>query len=86
MLKKDIARQLTDGTGCVGKSGDYEPMFVLVGRDAFSGDCVRVWADIVERAAKNRPGGVSEELTKKIAEARQCAKAMDDYPNKKFPD
>jgi hypothetical protein len=47
-----------------------EPMFRLLGRDPMAGSLVRLWAK--QREAEN-------EDPEKVAEARECAKAMDSW-------
>lgn len=62
---------------CLGKLADNEPFFVLRGQDMTSPRFVRAWA-----AAAESLGCPPE----KVAEARQVANAMDDWPKKKRPD
>jgi hypothetical protein len=54
-----------------------EPFFILRGQDAFAATLVSQWADMLEGA-----GGPRD----KIDNARQCARAMRNYPKKKIPD
>lgn len=54
-----------------------EPVFLIRGQDAVSGDAVRAWADLAERA------GSSSEI---IEMARAHAAKMDEWPKKKTPD
>jgi len=54
-----------------------EPFFVLRGADAFAATLVGQWADMLEGA-----GGPRD----KVENARQCARAMRNWPRKKIPD
>lgn len=54
-----------------------EPVFVIRGQDVVSGDAVRAWADLAERA------GAAPDI---VWSARQHAMRMDDYRPKKIPD
>lgn len=55
---------------CLANARDDEPIFVLRSQDQLAPAIVRRWADAAERA------GVDEE---KVVEARQQAKAMEDW-------
>jgi hypothetical protein len=55
---------------CYKNAEPDEPMFVLLGRDPMAGTLVRLWADL--REARN-------EDPKKVQEARDCAKKMDEW-------
>jgi hypothetical protein len=55
---------------CYAKAKPNEPMFVLLGRDPNAGALVRLWAAIRECLGEDPAV---------IKEARQCAKALDDY-------
>jgi hypothetical protein len=59
------------------KMDEAEPFFILRGQDAFAGELVRRWADLAESAGV--PGF-------KVENARQCARAMRNWPTKKIPD
>lgn len=54
-----------------------EPVFLIRGQDAVSGDAVRAWADLAEKS------GASPDI---LAIARQHAEKMDSWPKKKIPD
>jgi hypothetical protein len=54
-----------------------EPVFLIRGQDAVSGDAVRAWADLAEKA------GASTDI---LAISRLHAKKMDSWPKKKVPD
>ncbi len=53
---------------CYANALPDEPMFILLGRDRHAPDLVRAWADSREKAGEDPV---------KVAEARQCADAMD---------
>lgn len=59
------------------KMDPAEPFFVLRGQDALAATLVRDWADRAEAAGVPRD---------KIDNARQCARAMKNWPMKKIPD
>lgn len=42
--KQETVDQALRGEGCLGKSQDDEPVFVLVARDRFAASTVRQWA------------------------------------------
>jgi hypothetical protein len=54
-----------------------EPVFLIRGQDAVSGDAVRAWADLAEKA------GASADI---LRIARHHAEKMDVWPKKKVPD
>jgi len=54
-----------------------EPVFVIRGKDQCSGDAVRAWADLAEKA------GADPIM---IANAKQHAQRMDDFRLKSLPD
>lgn len=59
------------------KMDEAEPFFILRGQDASAAFLVKMWADLAEAA------GVPAE---KVENARQCARAMRNWPKKKIPD
>lgn len=59
------------------KMDPKEPFFILRGQDVFASGLVKQWADLAES------GGVRRD---KIENARQCARAMRQWPVKKLPD
>lgn len=73
------------GRGCLGKAHEDEPIFILRGQDALSGDVVRHWADLLE-ARTARAGELSGRRQEKIAEARRLAIQMDSWKTRKMPD
>jgi hypothetical protein len=60
---------------------DDEPVFLLRASDVFAAQTVRDWANAVERYAPK--GAVRDNM---VRVARNHAAAMDDWPNKKWPD
>ncbi len=54
-----------------------EPYFVLRAQDVFAAGLVKRWAELSES------GGVTPH---KVENARQCARAMRNWPTKKIPD
>lgn len=68
--------------GCLGKSQDDEPVFVLVARDRCAAAIIREWADRVGQASAQRSivigrPVIPDALNVKLAEARAIADAMD---------
>jgi hypothetical protein len=59
------------------KMDEAEPYFIIRGQDAFAAFLVKTWADLAEGA------GTSHE---KVVNARQCARAMINWPKHKIPD
>ena len=59
---------------CYAAADPDEPMFVLLGRDPSAGALVRLWADLRSKD----PGEAA-----KVAEARACATALDDWARSK---
>ncbi len=55
---------------CYANAEPDEPMFILLGRDRHAPSVVRQWADMRE---------IEGEDPAKVAEARQCAEAMEDF-------
>jgi hypothetical protein len=85
--KREVLEAALRGEGCLGKAADDEPVFVLRAQDALSDELVDKWADdaigafpALEMDAKGRG------LVHKINEARDCAKAMRQWPTRKRPD
>jgi hypothetical protein len=66
-----------NGVSCYDKAEMDEPLFVLRAHDILAADAVRAWADLARRH------GVRED---KVDEALRCAKDMDNWKDKKFPD
>jgi hypothetical protein len=59
------------------KSPDDEPVFLIRAQDAVSGEAVRAWADLAEKA------GAAQDILDK---ARHHADLMDQWPHKQTPD
>lgn len=68
---------LVDENSCFNKAHFGEPLFIVRAQDEFSAELVRTWADKMEAAGSSSP---------KIAEARQLADLMEQYPGRKIPD
>mgnify|MGYP001596414901 CR=1 FL=1 len=64
-------------SGCIAKAADDEPVFVLRAQDRLAPALVRAWASLA------REHGCSDE---KCNEAVQLARAMEQWPTRKFPD
>lgn len=58
---------------CYANADPDEPMFVLLGRDKHAAGLVRLWALLRQSAGEDES---------KIAEALQCAEAMDEWARK----
>jgi hypothetical protein len=67
MTKADVLDATARGEGCLGKSADDEPVFVLVARDVFATSAVDDWIRAAERAGVN---------TDKLEDARRVRVAM----------
>lgn len=78
MTKAEELFALQRGDGCLAKSQDDEPVFILCARDVFAARLVREWADEVEIAAV-RTAELTEARQRKIADARRLALAMDTW-------
>jgi len=91
-----LAKHTTDAA-CLVKAADDEPIFVLRGHDVTAGGppwpgelpasgrmgVVDFWCELqIERRVATRDTSPAE----KIADARDCAREMRAYPNRKFPD
>lgn len=68
MTKAETIKELAEGTGCLGRSQEDEPVFILCARDKAAASTVVVWAQEASRL------GASEQ---KIGEALSVAEAMD---------
>lgn len=76
MNKTETIEAALQGDGCLGRSADDEPVFVLCARDRFAPGLVRKWADRVEAVA-NEHGEGTERTRQKIASARELADEME---------
>lgn len=63
--------------GCFASAADNEPVFVLRAQDKLAPELVRRWAH--EAELNGCPHG-------KIMRALETADAMENWPNRKFPD
>lgn len=70
--KKEVLDAAARGEGCLGKSQDDEPVFVLVGRDACASHAIRSWANFVD--AQTLPDSASR---RKSIQARLDAVEFD---------
>ncbi len=75
MTKAKEVAALARGEGCLGKSQDDEPVFVLCARDPLASAVVRYWSDLANSNGV-RPG--------KVLEARALADAMDQWRGKQI--
>jgi hypothetical protein len=62
---------------CLAKAADDEPIFVLRAQDMLAPDLVRLWADYAARHGCDPA---------KVAEAYECATAMEHWRMRKYPD
>lgn len=91
MTKKELIEQIQSGQlpSFLANSADDEPIFILVARDALSGDTVRSWADKLEVRVWYDPHLVGQRR-EKVAEARRLALQMDawrkEHHGGKIPD
>lgn len=84
MTKQQELALNAKGEGCLGRSKDDEPIFILCGRDPVAGEIIREWADRREVRA-HRTGTLDAQEKAKIREARIHSLAMDDWPKKGEP-
>jgi hypothetical protein len=87
ITKEEVLEAASRREGPLGKVADDEPIFVLRAQDCLSDELVDKWADDAigafssiddpEKAAK---------LAQKVADARQDAEAMRNWPTRKRPD
>ena len=76
--KTDVLNEAAYGKGCLGKSADDEPVFVLCARDPLAANLVRDWADDYERFHV-RNGTYTIERKQKVTDARRASLAMDEW-------
>lgn len=72
MTKAEVLAAAAKGEGCLGKSQDDEPVFVLVGRDVLAAYAIRAWAERLD--SQTHPDHPSR---KKAMEARSQASEFD---------
>lgn len=70
MTKAEVLTENAQGRGCLGRSADDEPLFVLCARDLTSDTAVRYWINLAAHA------GASDA---KLNDARRVADAMRDW-------
>jgi hypothetical protein len=63
--------ELTNPESCMGRAGDQEMTFVLLGRDAAAPFAIRAWIAERIRLGKNAPDDPQ------IREAEECARTME---------
>jgi hypothetical protein len=89
----EILRNNTTDSGCIVKAAEDEPIFVLRAKDITSGGgpelggengVVDHWCEL-QIGHRMIPGRINGSM-ERIAEARDCAREMRDYPNRKWPD
>ena len=69
---------------CYENAEPDEPMFVLLARDPHAPPIVRAWADYYEsEGLEGFDEKPSEDRTRKAAEARACAKSMEQWLKKR---
>ena len=67
MTKRETLDAAARGEGCLGKSQDDEPVFVLVARDRYAASTVRKWAETVAHFH-----GYSEKIDEAYAVANEA--------------
>ncbi len=76
----------TTDCACIVKAAEDEPIFPLRGSDFTADGPVDVWCELqLERTFKSDEAA-TRHLTEKIYDARECAREMRAYPNRKMPD
>lgn len=81
MTKREEMDAARRGQGCLGKSKDDEPVFILCGRDPLAGMTVRVWAE----AYRERHRGdmfMTDAQKSKYQEALDHAKRLDEWASR----
>lgn len=78
ITKGHVLDRALRGEGCLGRSTDAEPVFVLCGRDPVAGDIIREWADRREVRAV-RLGLLDADEKAKIADARNASLIFDTF-------
>lgn len=78
MTKTEELEAASKGDGCLGRSKDDEPIFILCARDPFAAVTVREWADLYERRhAMN--GTLDAKRKAKVSEARLQSRRMEEW-------
>lgn len=60
ITKKEVLDAANRGEGCLGKAADDEPVFVLVGKDAFAPSAIHTWITKVSEYAPGRGGKIDD--------------------------
>jgi hypothetical protein len=83
--KADLAHILmynTTDSACLVKAADDEPIFVLKAKDLTADKLVDQWCELqIEPTISQQHYNYD-----KVADARECAREMRGYPNRKNPD
>jgi hypothetical protein len=77
MTKREELDAAAKGEGCLGRSQDDEPVFVLVARDILAAKLVRLWADQYNELLLLQRGALTMPQAKKYREALDLAARMD---------
>lgn len=89
MTKQNELAANARGEGCLGRSEENEPVFILVGRDRLAAAVVRVWAGMF-RAVRVALGSYDKRAQSKYLDAIALADDMDlwraTHDNGKIPD
>lgn len=78
MTKREELNAASRGEGCLGRSHDDEPVFILVARDQLASDAVRDWARRF-LAVRFDLGTFDDRAKAKYDEAMMLANRMDDW-------
>lgn len=78
MTKAEELKAVARGEGCLGRSQDDEPVFILVARDQLASDVVRWWAERF-LALRMDFGDFDGRAKAKYDEAVALADRMDDW-------
>lgn len=76
--------------GCMAKTADNEPVFVLRAQDCTAPDIVRLWAETFKNlnSVKGKGNRIwrSAKSKEKYSEALTLANMMEEWPHRKIPD
>ena len=76
-IKRVELMNANNGLGCLGKAADEEPVFILRAKDKHAPMAIRLWAHLAQMS------GCSSQ---KVSEAMNLASAMEQWPDRKYPD
>lgn len=79
-----LAKHEKAGKGCLGRSHDNEPVFVLTGRDKLAAQVVEFWANLLLHTAEVE-GQMCPEVIAKADDAHRVATMMRQWPVKRLP-